>query len=97
MKFSPVSATAALLFTGTVYAGGWSSRMEMSMALKLKDREYERSLGLFDKAKSNQTITPCVNGMAGEYSCSNVDMWGFLSHADMGSISREGNDIWVSF
>lgn len=94
MKFSPVSATAALLFAGTAYAGGDSSRMDKYMAMKLKDREYERSLGLFDKAKSDQTTTPCVNGMAGEYSCSNVDMWGFLSHADMGSTSREGNDVW---
>lgn len=37
----------------------------------------------------------CTNGKAANtYSCGNVDLHGFVSHQDLGSKTREGNDIW---
>lgn len=35
---------------------------------------------------------PCVNGFAGEYPCSNVDLLSFLPLSEIGG--GEGNDIW---
>lgn len=69
--------------------------MSHLMSIKTEHRERARAQGLF---KPNSYIdlakTPCVDGKAGEYSCENVDLLGFLSHQAMGSTTREGNDIW---
>ncbi|KAE8153574.1 hypothetical protein BDV25DRAFT_127090 [Aspergillus avenaceus] len=69
--------------------------MDHLMSLKVEHRERARAQGLF---KANNYIdlgkTACVDGKAGEYSCENVDLLGFLSHQAMGSTTREGNDIW---
>jgi hypothetical protein len=40
------------------------------------------------------SATACEGGKAGEYSCNNVDLRGFLRHQDVGSRTREGNDVW---
>lgn len=37
--------------------------------------------------------TPCVNGFAGEYPCSNADLLSFVSLASQGS-GGDGNDVW---
>jgi hypothetical protein len=37
--------------------------------------------------------SPCIDGFAGEYPCSLVDLSSFVSLADLGS-NGEGNDIW---
>ncbi|KAE8423460.1 hypothetical protein BDV36DRAFT_92160 [Aspergillus pseudocaelatus] len=69
--------------------------MSHLMSIKTEHRERARAQGLF---RPNNYIdlgkTPCVDGKAGEYSCENVDLLGFLSHQAMGSTTREGNDIW---
>ena len=36
--------------------------------------------------------TPCVNGMAGEYPCSNVDLLSFMPSEDIGGTGS--NDVW---
>ncbi|KAK7063478.1 hypothetical protein R3P38DRAFT_2818700 [Favolaschia claudopus] len=43
--------------------------------------------------------TPCVGGYAGTeegntYSCNNLDLYSFTPHADLGSKTKMGNDIW---
>lgn len=38
----------------------------------------------------------CVDGMAGEYACSNIDLGAFVSHADLGSTDLRGSDIWYA-
>jgi len=52
---------------------------------------------------ASKTITgkeiPCVNGMAGEYPCQNVDLLAHLNFVDLGCQNSqfalsEGNDIW---
>ncbi|THC96682.1 hypothetical protein EYZ11_003837 [Aspergillus tanneri] len=71
------------------------SRMAHLMSLKLEHRERARSQGLFRVNKyTDKGSTKCVDGKAGEYSCENVDLQGFLSHQALGSTTREGNDIW---
>ncbi|KAF7314051.1 hypothetical protein HMN09_00563900 [Mycena chlorophos] len=44
-------------------------------------------------------FTPCVDGYAGTeegntFSCNNLDLYSFTSHADLGSTTGFGNDIW---
>lgn len=62
---------------------------------KINQREKDIADGVFDVDRYEATsATPCVDGKAGEYSCNNVDLLGFLRHQDTGSRTREGNDIW---
>ncbi|PGH32746.1 hypothetical protein GX50_04460 [[Emmonsia] crescens] len=71
-------------------------QMHRLMDMKLASREKLRKDGLFDEGrfKSTNNAQRCVNGKAGEFSCNKVDMTAFLSHQDMGSRTREGNDVW---
>ncbi|KAJ6541524.1 hypothetical protein B0H19DRAFT_959067 [Mycena capillaripes] len=44
-------------------------------------------------------FTPCVSGYAGTeegstFSCNNLDLYSFTPHADLGSTTEFGNDIW---
>lgn len=70
--------------------------MERLMNLKVAQREEYRNQGYLDPGKynGNNKLHKCRDGRAGEYRCDNVDMHGFLSHEEMGSSTREGNDIW---
>lgn len=72
--------------------------MERLMRLKMDQRARMRADGAFDQFDNARLgavgPTPCTDGKAGEYSCENVDMYGFLSHAQMGSATKEGNDVW---
>jgi hypothetical protein len=64
---------------------------------KEKLRDSSRKIGAFatNAYSSVAAVNTCTNGKAAStYSCSNVDMHGFLSHQAMGSSTREGNDIW---
>jgi hypothetical protein len=76
-------------------AVGMKELRQRKMAL----RESEEAAGVFDKDryKKVSSATSCTNGKAGGYSCNNVDLLGFLRHQDMGSRTREGNDIWGMF
>ncbi|KAJ8457310.1 hypothetical protein ONZ45_g18361 [Pleurotus djamor] len=40
------------------------------------------------------TFTPCVNGRAGEFKCSNIDLYSFYSHAELGSAAGQGSSSW---
>lgn len=73
-----------------------SAAMDRLMSKKLIQREDYRNQGFFHPGKynNNNHYRKCHKGHAGEYSCDNVDMHGFLSHEEMGSATREGNDIW---
>lgn len=64
-------------------------------ARKVAQRDQDIADGVFDLDRYESTsATPCVDGKAGEYSCNNVDLLGFLRHQDTNSRTREGNDIW---
>ncbi|KAJ9668311.1 hypothetical protein H2201_001359 [Coniosporium apollinis] len=88
MRFS----TLALL--GLV-STGFASEMERLMEMKTAERQAMRSRGDFAKGKhARREKEKCRNGKAGEYACDNVDMLDFISHEEMGSTTREGNDVW---
>lgn len=93
MKLSVLSslAVASLAFAD-------KASMGRLMSMKMAQREASRAAGAFAPAKydGNNRLQKCKNGKAGEYACENVDMHGFLSHAEMGSEAREGNDLWGS-
>ena len=62
---------------------------------KTSQREKDIAAGQFDVDRYEAVdATACTDGKAGEYSCNNVDLLGFLRHQDIGSQTREGNDIW---
>jgi hypothetical protein len=100
MKFTSVSALAlAGLAVATddmnPAAETTSSKMQVLMNMKLTHREQQRAAGVFDENKyASSGPVACSNGKAGEYACGNVDLMAFLSHQDMGSSTREGNDVW---
>ncbi|OAA50492.1 regulatory P domain-containing protein [Metarhizium rileyi] len=69
--------------------------MEELKNLKSSERQQDIANGVFDEGRYKlQLASPCSNGKAGEYSCKNVDLRGFLRHEDLGSRTREGNDVW---
>ena len=101
MKFTAsaslvAAATAGLV--GAVDTDVASAKMSVLMGLKTAHRENQRGLGVFaEGAYVSRGPTPCVAGKAAEFGCDNVDLRTFLTHGDMGSTTREGNDVWVGF
>lgn len=74
-------------------------KMDRLMNMKLDHWGKMRAEGMFDSnrvASVAQKVT-CSGGKAGNYSCDHVDLLSFLSHEDMGSTTREGNDVWGIF
>jgi hypothetical protein len=69
--------------------------MEEMREMKLAQRRQDMAAGVFDQGRYQlQDATTCSNGKAGEYSCNNIDLKGFLRHQDLGSSTRAGNDVW---
>lgn len=61
-------------------------------------REQQIANGDFDVDRYEvAAATGCTDGKAGEYTCNNVDLKAFLRHQDMGSRTREGNDVWGTY
>lgn len=81
--------------TSMVSASGREA-MERLMNMKLRDQEMMESQGFFrpERYRASSAVTKCVNGKAGEYTCDNVDLHGFIPHAQLGSSTRRGNDVW---
>ncbi|OAA72079.1 hypothetical protein LEL_09314 [Akanthomyces lecanii RCEF 1005] len=70
--------------------------MASMQSLKMQQRESDRAAGMYAADRyAAQAAAKCSNGKAGEYSCRNVDLAGFLRHQDTGSGQREGNDLWA--
>lgn len=91
MKFTLI-ITAGLALTS------FAQEMERLMQLKQEQRARQRAAGVFDQYGTSRIArvaqTKCVNGKAGPYACDKVDLLGFLSHAQMESQTKEGNDVW---
>ncbi|EEP81366.1 conserved hypothetical protein [Uncinocarpus reesii 1704] len=89
-------STLALLASAGVVSAANQKAMERLMDMKLRAQERMENEGYFDANKytASKGVTKCVNGKAGEYSCDNVNLHGFLPHADIGSKTRRGNDVW---
>ena len=45
-------------------------------------------------SNSQRVTTPCVDGLAGDYPCRNIDLQSFLAPTDLGGGSAGLNDIW---
>lgn len=101
MKFSTITGLALALATFDFaiavpkpQEAGITSVSRMSalglQGKKTATREAARGRGAFGKGKykSKHGAKKCKNGKSdGTYACSNVDMHGFLSHEDMGSVT----------
>ncbi|KAI6778455.1 uncharacterized protein J7T54_005361 [Emericellopsis cladophorae] len=69
----------------------------MSTLRQRKESQFEkdRADGMYKKNRYEvASATECVDGKAGEYSCNNIDLKGFIRHQDTNSRTREGNDVW---
>lgn len=69
-----------------------SSLMAQGMQLKLAERAACEAAGECPTVRPAQALTPCVDGMAGEYPCKDVDMLSFVPLALMNSSGA--NDLW---
>ena len=75
-----------------------ANMMQSMMQYKQSLRDERRAAGDFDINRYQRAESaPCINGKAGEYDCNNVDLLDHLRHQDMGSRSRDGNDLWGSY
>lgn len=93
MKLALVSLLSLACVASASHQGGRT--MEHLMSLKMQSRERARAQGLFNLNRyPDEADKKCSQGKAGEYSCENVDLLGFLSHQALGSVTREGNDLW---
>ncbi|KAF9497470.1 hypothetical protein BDN71DRAFT_584882 [Pleurotus eryngii] len=56
----------------------------------------KEAAGVFNSARYSkiEDFTPCVNGTANEFRCSNIDLYSFYSHADLGSKTGQGSSSW---
>jgi propanediol dehydratase large subunit len=91
-----LSLALSMLAAAGLATAAEQALMERLMSIKVSQRESFRAQGVFGANKYGRTNTysKCANGKSGEYACENVDMHGFLSHEEMGSVTREGNDVW---
>jgi choice-of-anchor B domain-containing protein len=71
------------------------------MEIKTKEWAEAEAKGLFGGSAIYRKVTskkPCINGGATDgnttYRCNNVNLHGFLSHEDLGSQVKAGNDVW---
>ncbi|KAG6106314.1 hypothetical protein E4U31_000880 [Claviceps sp. LM219 group G6] len=89
-------ATLTLLAMATdcIYASA-ASKMATAMNMKSNWHKQKQDAGLFaEEQYEAKGSVECKDGRAGEYGCKNVNLKGSMSHGDMGSETREGNDIW---
>jgi len=75
---------------------GASNMTLMSRVMKLKMKLWDDCFAKGECPRKVQSTgaVACVNGFAGEYPCSNVDLLSFVSLADLGAAGYDGNDIW---
>lgn len=68
---------------------------KMPFIMRLKEKDHEQCVKELRCPTVAQAMghTPCVNGKAGEYECSNVDLMSFTPLRDLGS-NGDANDIW---
>ncbi|KAL9626332.1 MAG: hypothetical protein Q9204_007392 [Flavoplaca sp. TL-2023a] len=87
-----------LLAAGLAASAHAQVEMDRLMRLKTDHWNQMRAQGAFnqyDNARLGAVRPePCVNGKSGPYSCDRVDMLSFLSHSQLGSSTKEGNDVW---
>jgi choice-of-anchor B domain-containing protein len=67
----------------------------MPFVMKLKERDHEKCVEEHRCPTITPSLayTPCLNGKAGEYECSNVDLLSFVNVADLGC-GGDLSDIW---
>jgi hypothetical protein len=97
MKLSLVAVLGvATLATSRTIKSANHVAMDRLMGMKVSSREKLRSNGYFEPGKwqSSNAVQTCTGGKAGEYGCDNVDLYSFASHEDLGSATKEGNDLW---
>ncbi|KAK4152180.1 hypothetical protein C8A00DRAFT_35149 [Chaetomidium leptoderma] len=103
MKINTLLATAASLGPLGAAAGSAASASKMEKVMDIKTQEWAdaQARGLFGGSTLYRKITSkqrCINGVAGQgtsaYRCNNVDLHGFLSHEDLASTTKAGNDVW---
>ena len=70
-----------------------SALMPFVMRLKLQDHEQCVAEHRCPTVAPALAFTPCENGKADVYECSNVDLLSFVPLKDLGS-NGDGNDIW---
>lgn len=69
--------------------------MSVMKEKKMSQFQKDKANGLYDEDRYEASgAKSCADGKAGEYSCNKVELLSFLRHQDLGSTTREGNDVW---
>lgn len=91
-----ISLPLSLVTVAGMASAADPSVMQSLKALKESQWEGFRAQGIFDPGQYNDRnrYARCRGGKAEEYKCHNTDVHGFLSHEEMGSDVRMGNDLW---
>lgn len=94
-----VLLTILLLADIAVTAIADGLEMDLLTNMKLDHWGKMKAEGMFgpNRVASVTQKVPCSEGKAGEYECDHVDLLSFLSHEDLGSSTRAGNDVWSIF
>ena len=74
-----------------------SGSVHMSLMGSKESRfESQRAAGAYNSTQYEAVaaLTPCTNGKAGGYKCSNIDLYSYTSHAALGSSTGEGSSSW---
>ena len=69
--------------------------MNAVMPIKLAQIQARKDLGIHTVAKQSLSLTPCVNNLAGEYPCDNIDLQSFVSLNELGSQEAGLCDIFA--
>ncbi|KAG6037447.1 hypothetical protein E4U41_005089 [Claviceps citrina] len=94
MKLAKIALLALTTGCG-VQAESARSQMSRVMDLKAAFHKQKQEAGVFaENGYKAMGRVECKDGKAGEYRCENVDVKASITHEQMGSTSREGNDIW---
>lgn len=69
--------------------------MSVMHQIKLESYEKQKLVGAYDEGRyQSQGAQKCDGGKAGEYKCQGIDLKGLITHGDMRSKNRIGNDVW---
>lgn len=61
---------------------------------QFNDKKLKKRLAAYNLLSQKQTNQPCINNVAGDFECNNIDLLAHFPLGDFSSSPRAANDIW---
>lgn len=61
---------------------------------QMRDKNLQKKLSAYNLLSQKQTNQACVNNLAGDFECNNIDLLAHIPLGEFSSSPRAGNDIW---